>query len=466
MTTFPVYDEFAVTVPYEQSDRKSFRMGLSRMTIKRFGAVLITILLTVCQFSCHRIPNAEPDAQKQETNESGTLSFRITWKDYSGRGQAIQKIVDSYNESDSDPSDILLLGGDEDMEAIQALLQTDSETIFVLPYRYTEYFGSSGLLSDLTDEFQEEASLFYPAVWELGMVGNAVYGIPWLGHSMCLLYNESLLKQAGVTPESISDLDSFVAAMDQIEASTGAKGIGLVGADSNDISWMVNQFVYGFGGELVDSTGERVLINSAESAAAIDFYKNVLGAHAQPYWIQDTGTEVMDRFLNQEVAFEIQGIWGLTDVQKNGSPFEVGVIPLKQIGIRSEVGPMMLAIPQNMSDSGKQRALAFLRYLISTDAQQAILNGEHSPERDAYYPFRTPIRKDMANTPLMQMNPIYQVFIEGFDNPSVDVPVPAWQAIKAQYYEPGLHSVMIGTITTEAFLQMMETEGNKVLAAD
>lgn len=434
------------------------------MTRKRFGTFIITIFLTVCLLACNPIPNATKTTQEPEPAERDRLSFRITWKDYSGRGQAIQKIVDVYNQSNSDQADIQLISGDEDMEAIQSLLETESETIFVLPYRYVQYFGSKGLLADLTSEFKEEASLFYPSVWRLGMVEDAVYGIPWLGHSMCLLYNKTLLKQADVKPESIADLDSFVVAMEQIEANTSAKGIGLVGANSNDISWMVNQFVYGFGGQLVDATGRRVLINSAETLEAIDFYKNILGAHAQSSWLNDTGAEVMKRFLNQEVAFEIQGIWGLTDVQKNGSPFEVGVLPLKQIGIRSEIGPMMLALPQNMSDSAKQQALSLIRYMITIDAQQAILNGEYSPERDAYYPFRTPIRKDMAATPLMQMHPIYQVFIEGFDNPSIDVPIPQWQAIKEQYYEPGLHSVMIGAITIETFLTMMEIEGNRLLS--
>jgi multiple sugar transport system substrate-binding protein len=441
-------------------------MGLNQMTFKRFGAVLMTILLSISLLSCNKISETKQSAQEAAPQENPMLSFRITWKDYSGRGQAIQKIVDSYNQSNSDQTDIQLISGDEDMAAIQALLETDLETIFVLPYRYIQYFGSMGLLTDLTDDFTQESSLFYQTVWELGMVKDSIYGIPWLGHSMCLLYNKNLLQQAGVSPESIVDLDSFVSAMDSIEQKTSAKGIGLVGADSNDVSWMVNQFVYGFGGRLVDSTGKKVLINSAESAAAIDFYKNVLGAHAQSSWLNDTGTEVMEHFLNQEVAFEIQGIWGLTDVQKNGSAFEVGVIPLKQIGICSEIGPMMLAIPQNMRDDAKQQAQEFIRYMISIDAQQAILNGEYSPEHDAYYPFRTPIRKDMANTPLMQMNPIYQVFIEGFDNPSVDVPVPAWQTVKKQFYEPGLHSVMLGAITTESFLKMIETEGNKLLTGN
>jgi multiple sugar transport system substrate-binding protein len=174
----------------------------------------------------------------------------------------------------------------------------------------------------------------------------------------------------------------------------------------------------------------------------------------------------MKSFLNQEVAFEIQGIWGISDIQKNGSPFVVGVIPLKQIGVCSEIGPMMLAIPSNMSEEGSQQAIEFIRYMISIDAQQAILNGEYSPEHDAYYPFRTPIRMDMADTPLMQMYPIYQVFIEGFGNPSIDVPVPEWQTIKQEYYESGLHSVMTGEMTIESFLSLIESEGNKLLVMD
>jgi multiple sugar transport system substrate-binding protein len=231
-------------------------MGLNQMTFKRFGAVLMTILLSISLLSCNKISETKQSAQEAAPQENPMLSFRITWKDYSGRGQAIQKIVDSYNQSNSDQTDIQLISGDEDMAAIQALLETDLETIFVLPYRYIQYFGSMGLLTDLTDDFTQESSLFYQTVWELGMVKDSIYGIPWLGHSMCLLYNKNLLQQAGVSPESIVDLDSFVSAMDSIEQKTSAKGIGLVGADSNDVSWMVNQFVYGFGGRLVDSTGK------------------------------------------------------------------------------------------------------------------------------------------------------------------------------------------------------------------
>lgn len=76
------------------------------MTFKRFGVVLVTILLVLCLISCNLIPTAKQTAQEPKPQENNSLSFRITWKDYSGRGQAIQKIVDAYNQNNSDQTDI------------------------------------------------------------------------------------------------------------------------------------------------------------------------------------------------------------------------------------------------------------------------------------------------------------------------------------------------------------------------
>lgn len=393
----------------------------------------------------------------------GALSFRITWKGYSGRGEAISKIVDTYNQEQNLPSAIVMENGDEDIDAIKALLKSNARTIFVLPYRYVKYFGGKGLLMDLTAPFQDTQSLFYPKVRELGMVGKTVYGVPWLGHSMCLLYNKSLLEKAGVDAEAINSTAALADALQRVEAKTDARGIGLVGSDSNDISWMVNQFIYGFGSKLVSDDGRTVAINNEKAKAALMFYRDVLGKHAQPAWHEDTGLEVMARFRSQEVAFEIQGIWGVTDIQKNGSPFDVGIIKLSDIGLCAEVGPMMLALPACLGREAADGAFRFIRYLISKPAQEMIMKGEYSPEHDAYYPFRTPIRTDMADSPVFLDRPGYTSFIEGFENPSIDVPVPLWQAVKDQIYEPGLSSVMRGDMTIEDFLKAVETKGNEIL---
>ena len=448
------------------SDRNHFDMRYEFMARIR-KPVFIAAALSLLFLSSYTGIGTATSASVSETAPSATnpetaLSFRITWKDYSGRGEAIRKIVNSYNSSGG-LCTVSMLSGDEDLAATEALIKAGGDTVYVLPYRLVKYFGSLGYLKDLSSEFKDSEDLFYPSVWSLGQVNDATYGIPWLGHSMCLLYNKSLLQEAGVDPAAITDLDSLVLAMEAVESKTSAKGIGLVGAESNDISWMVNQFVYGFGSELVSEDGTTVAVNNDKAASAIDFYKNVLGSHAQQTWTSDTGTEAMNYFRDGQVAFEIQGIWGVTDVIKNGSPFEVGIISLSDIGLCSEVGPMMLAIPASMSDDMTRNAVDFMRYMISKPAEEMIMNGEYNPEHDTYYPFRTPIRTDMADSTIFKTYPEYLKFVEGFENPSIDVPVPLWQRVKDQIYAPGLHKVMTGELSTQDFLAETEEKGNLIL---
>jgi ABC-type glycerol-3-phosphate transport system substrate-binding protein len=426
------------------------------------AAVLSLLFLSSCTGIGTAASASSSEPTPSASNPASDISFRITWKDYSGRGEAIRKIVNSYNSSGGICT-VSMIGGDEDLAATEAMIKAGGDTVYVLPYRYVKYFGSLGYLKDLSAEFKDSEGLFYPSVWSLGQVNDVSYGIPWLGHSMCLLYNKSLLQQASVDPASITGLDSLVQAMEAVESKTSAKGIGLVGAESNDISWMVNQFVYGFGSELVSADGTTVTVNNDKAASAIDFYKNVLGSHAQQTWTNDTGTEVMNYFLDGQVAFEIQGIWGVTDIIKNGSPFDVGIISLSDIGLCSEVGPMMLAVPASMSDDMMKNAVDFMQYMISKPAEEMIMNGEYSPEHDAYYPFRTPIRIDMADSTIFKAYPEYMKFVEGFENPSIDVPVPLWQTIKDQIYAPGLHKVMTGELSIQAFLDETEEKGNLIL---
>lgn len=428
-----------------------------------FLLILSIALLSGCSVqSDDPAPNDASNLNKQENMER--LTFRITWKTYSGRGEAISKIVESYHAINQTNYKITVTDGDEDLTAIESLLDKGGTVdIYMLPYRYVQYLGYKDKLEDITSDVRNDENMFYEKLWQLGVVDQKVYGVPWLGHSMGLIYNKQLLEQAGVEPERINNLDGLVAACMKVEENTAANGIGLVGANHNDVSWMVNQFIYGYGGSLVSRDGMKVTINSQNAKDAIEFYKNVLGSFAQNTWTSDTGVEVMDYFRNQQIAFEIQGLWGITDIWKNGSKFETGVIPLEDIGLNPEIGPMMLALQPQMSEEKKAAAIEFIQYLISEQAQEMIMEGEYSPEHDASYPFRLPVRKDISGSAAFRKYPEFAVFLSGFNWPSIDVPVPLWQRVKDEYYAPGLHSVMVGTMSVEEFLQQIEIEGNKIL---
>lgn len=439
-------------------------MKLLVMSCKYLLLIILVTVLTGCSMKNNNEILQKNEGQADLQEYKVNLTMRITWKTYSGRGEAIKKIVDSYNADNQTNHEIAVTGGDEDLASIESLLENkDAADIYVLPYRFVQYLGYQDKLEDLTSSFEDEESLFYEKLWDLGVVEQKVYGIPWLSHSMGLIYNKNLLEKAGVDPLNINSLDSLVAACKQVEGNTDAKGIGLVGANHNDVSWMINQFVYGFGGTLVNSEGTEVTVNSSNTKAAIEFYKNDLGSLAQDTWRTDTGVEVMDYFRKQQIAFEIQGPWGVTDIWKNGRPFETGVIPLENIGLYSEVGPLMLALQPQLSEEEKAAAIQFIRYLISIKAQEMIIDGEFSPEHDDYYPFRLPVRKDIAERIVFEKYPEFSMFLRGFAKPSIDVPVALWQSIKDEYYAPGLHLVMNEEMSVDAFLQEIQNKGNKIL---
>lgn len=435
--------------------------GLRRLIV---FVIITSTMLCSCDIKAKNeiFPIGQDNTNVQEKKEN--LTFRITWKSYSGRGEAIKKIIDGYNKLNKTKYQITVISGDENIDAIETQLDnSDVADIYMLPYRYVQYFGYKNKLKDLTQSFDNEKTLFYENLWNLAVVNDKVYGIPWLGHSMGLIYNKDLLNKAGVDISKINNLQSLITACKKVEANTQSKGIGLVGANHNDVSWMVNQFIYGFGGSLVDSTGTKVTINSEQAKAAITFYKDELGTYAQSSWKTDTGVQAMDAFRDQQVAFEIQGLWGITDIWQNGNKFETGVIPLEKIGLYPEVGPMMLSIPTNLSAEKEAAAIKFMQYLISTKAQEQIMDGEYSPEHDAYYPFRLPVRTDITETVVFKEHPEFTAFISGFSKPSIDVPVPLWQTIKDQIYAPGLHQVMENEISIDEFLKKVEIDGNIIL---
>lgn len=422
-----------------------------------FARICIFISVMLILTSCSA-------AVPEEKAVRAKLNFRITWDSFSGRGEAVQAIIDRYHQNENRKAEITLIGGNENRdETSEQLIIKDNKTIFVLPYRYILHYGNEGMLTDLNPEMAEFQNLFYESIWNLNIVDDQLFGLPWVGHSICLLYNKQLLESAGIDPISLIDMESFKMALALIEEKTTAKGVGLVGAVHNDVSWMVNQFIYGFGGSLVDGDTGEVRINQPATVDAIAFYRDSLGPYAQANWQNETGVDVMNHFLKQEIAFEFQGVWGLTDVLKNGEPFEVGVIPLSQLGLKAEVGPLMISVPSTMSEEDREAALDFMTFLISTEAQALIMKGEYSPEHDTYYPFRVPLRIDLFDTLVKNNFEEYVPFIEGLKNPSIDVPIPEWEQVKSRYYEEGLHQVMTGNLSIEKFLANLTQNAEQVI---
>jgi len=403
--------------------------------------------------------------EKITPEEPEQLTFRITWESHSGRGDAIQKIINNFN-SENENINVQMIGGDEDHEEIISLLSTEaSSNILVLPYRELKNQTTLSYLYPIGNYMQDELKYYYPEILKLGMDKNGVvYGIPWIGHSMCFIYNKNIIDELNIDVDSIRDFNSFKNVLAEIKNNSEYTGIGLVGAEHHDLSWMTTQFIYSFGGSLYDESENRISINSTETEMALDYYVNILSQYAQTGWEENNGVDVMAEFLKGNMAFEIQGPWGITDIWKNGRPFDVGTISFSQLGGFSETGPLMLCVSEAVFEQKKEAILKFMKYMLGKEALEEVMLGEFSPKHQEYYPFRVPVRNDMENGVFFRTYPEFKAFTEGFENPSLDMPVPEWTEIREKIYIPQLHQVIIGELSIDEFLENVEKNGEKLLS--
>ncbi len=402
------------------------------------------------------------------------LEFRITWPEDGGRFDAISKVVDEYNKNNGDDLDVKVVGGNEDTTAIT----TSKAHIKQMPYRYVKSLGGQGLFVDLTDDFTEEKSYFHENIVNLGIEEGSMYGIPWIGHSMSILYNKDVLSQLPEydTQEEIDAIDTWdkfaamVAAADGIE---GKDGISIAGKQHNDVSWMANQFVYSFGGSVMNEDLTASNLGDVNSKRGLDYYFNTLGQYAPDGWAGHDGNDVMNEFKTQRAVFEIQGPWGVTDIWKQAEAdrFEVGVIPFSQIQDpttgtygHAEIGPYFLTASEGLSDEVYEQVQSFMKYMISKDAQDMIMDGEYDESTNKYYPFRVPMRIDMKDSEFFTQHPQLLSFIEGFENPSIDVPTSEWSQIREQYVLANYSGIASGTKTVEEAVEAINEGSTRLLA--
>jgi ABC-type glycerol-3-phosphate transport system substrate-binding protein len=136
-------------------------MKLSRRLRKLIVFVVVTSTM-LCSCNIKTKNETLPINQGNVQEQKESLTFRITWKSYSGRGEAIKKIVDGYNKVNTTQYKITVISGDEDIDVIKTQLTgVDGADIYMLPYRYVQYLGYENKLKDITKSFENQESLFY-----------------------------------------------------------------------------------------------------------------------------------------------------------------------------------------------------------------------------------------------------------------------------------------------------------------
>ncbi|NYE05868.1 ABC-type glycerol-3-phosphate transport system substrate-binding protein [Bacillus niacini] len=432
--------------------------------------VISVLTLSLGLLGCGNAEESSTPGKKSESKEPVSIRMQIAWPSDSDRGLAVREVLNQFEAKNPNIKVELVGSAQGDQKLLTQILSGKAPEVIQVAYRDLLGLAPQQGFNDLTKELSGLKDNYYEQSWDQALYEKKVYGLPWLGHTIQLVYNKDLFEKAGIKEAPKTWAELYEAAKKLTVDTNGdgkidQYGIGLVGKQTYDITWMVNMFMTQAGAELVKQDGNeyKIAVNSPEAKEALEFYKKLVTETSPPDTTNKDGGGVMADFRNQVVAMEFQGPWGVTDIWKSGNTFKVGAAAMTEgpAGKGADVSTYMLSIPTGVEGAKFDASIELIKYLGSKEAQEMIMKGEKI--NGEYYPFRIPIRKDLADMQYLKDHPEFNIFIEGLKYPSISTPIPAWTQIETEVYTSILNQVVSGQLSIEEGLKTIEERGNDII---
>ncbi|MGW0734022.1 extracellular solute-binding protein [Streptomyces sp. NPDC002851] len=131
------------------------------------------------------------------------------------------------------------------------------------------------------------------------------YAAPQTIDTLALFYNKKMLKDAGVkVPTSVEEMK---AAAKKIKAESGKTGLYLRGDDP----YYYLPYLYGEGGDLLDTSRKKITVDDAPGAAAFAVMKDLVDSGAATTDASDGYNNQLNAFKNGNVAMALDGPWSI-----------------------------------------------------------------------------------------------------------------------------------------------------------
>lgn len=435
--------------------------------MKKLSLLLSLVLSFTLLAACGAKEKAPEQTGANDGNEGNVqqeekvnISMQIIWDADSGRGKTVRTILDQFEQENQNISVELVGSSQNSQKLLTQILSGQAPEVLQVGYRDVISLASEQAFKDLSADFMSERDNYYPVVFDLGILDGKLYGVPWNGHAIGLVYNKDMFAEAGITSPPTTWAELYDAAKKLTKGDQ--YGIGLVGKQHYDLVWNVNQFVVQAGAGFVEDG--KVAMNTDAARQALEFYKKLADEVSPPDTATKDGGGVMADFRNGIVAMEFQGPWGVTDIWQNGMPFEVGaaLLPVGPAGAGADIGVTQLVMPESIDAKKEEAAKKLIQYLTSKEAQEVLLRGEKGDDGN-YYPFRVPMRKDMADTEFLKEHPEFLVFIEGLETPAVAPGIGEWIQIEQEILTAEYNNLITGAKSVDDVLKTIEEKGNAIL---
>jgi arabinogalactan oligomer / maltooligosaccharide transport system substrate-binding protein len=231
---------------------------------------------------------------------------------------------------------------------------------------WTADFASLGYLQPLDDTpALDDTGDFLEGPWSSTQYEDTTYGVPQVTDSLALLYNRTLLEEAG-HDEPPATMAERAAAAEDVAEETEARGVYL-----HVEGYFLLPFIYAEGGQWVDHENEVITTDAPEAVAGLDNALEIMDSEAN--LAPDLGESydvMMGAFREGDVAMIINGPWSVGDAL-SGPEFDdadnLGIAALENGGPTGGHNYTAYAGSENLD-----AAYAFIAYMSSAETQARI----------------------------------------------------------------------------------------------
>jgi len=299
------------------------------------------------------------------------------------------------------------------------------------------YFASRNEIKPLNEHLKDfQPSRFVPVSWNTTHIDNdtIIYSIPWFIDIRAILANKRLLKEHGITKESVSTYKGFkdairkVNAKDEIlEDGAHVRGYAFPGKNDWNIPHNFAPWIWSNGGSFIkknESGKWEANILSKETLVGIASYLHfVMDSLVSPEALQANTAQIAQQFNNGELAFivstseiimqtRIHGNQGGLSNARIGSDSVMAIpIPRGRTGSVSFIGGSNLAIP---ASNNRAEALDLLKFLVSDE------NLDAYTKQIGLLPTSKKVLQDWAK------DEDYNVLVKALESGRTYVAIPEW----------------------------------------
>lgn len=224
--------------------------------------------------------SSQPSTTTQGKAQPGTLSIFIGKDTAHPQQQSqlmdlIQQKFQAQNPGSSFTWDTYASAAEEQTKLETSAAAHEGPDIFefgstVVPTGYAS--GAFEVItSSMWNELGGKSAFFQPQLAMSGPSPDKLIGVPWSGNPFAFVYNKQLFDAAGIK-EPPKTWDDFISIGKEITNGKDVWGTGMAPADGFDPWHKIWLFVTQMGGQLMDSTGKKGLLDSDVSVEACSFW--------------------------------------------------------------------------------------------------------------------------------------------------------------------------------------------------